>query len=396
MKKTTRRALVSICLLLMTACGGVSVTGSTDGSGAPVIQIAQTPEDTLRAFLDAWNRLDYTSMYTQLSTQSQGLTTFAVFQAIYVDADKTLGTKGVTYTLHDTQMQGSTAAITYDAAIQSSIFGSVDDNGRVMRVVRAADNSWKVAWSTMDIINGFANGTRLTVVSKRPPRGNIYDHNGQLMVEENGEVVELYAARSEIPDEGRCVDLLSVILRQKRADLTELLNSYAPETVIPLGDVDPDIFAARQGDLQATCAIRTNTRTTRRYVGHGIDTHLIGYVGTIQADQLQTYLDNGYQSGDLVGLSGVEKVYEQELAGKSQQVLRVLEPSGMTIRELAGNSGQPSQSVKLTLDLNLQWATAQALSDAYNAASGNWANPSHSPGGGAVVIDIHTGALLAL
>ena len=111
---------------------------------------------------------------------------------------------------------------------------------------------------------------------------------------------------------------------------------------------------------------------------------------------METYLDNGYQSGDLVGLAGVEKVYENQLAGKSQQVLRVIEPGGMTVRELAGNSGQPSQSVKLTLDLNLQWATAQALSDAYNAASGNWANPTHSPGGGAVVIDIHTGALLAL
>ena len=391
-----RRVLISLGILLLTACGGISLGGSTDGSGAPVIQIARTPEDTLRAFLDAWNHLDYTSMYAQLSSQSQGLTTFSVFQAIYTDADKTLGTKGVTYTLHDTKIQGSTAAISYDASIQSSIFGAVDDNGRIMRVVQAADNSWKVAWSTMDIINGFAAGTVLRVDSKRPPRGNIYDHNGQLMVEQDGEVVELYAKRSVIPDEGRCIDLLSVLLREKRADLTALLDTYAPETVVPLGDVDPNIYAARQSELENTCKILTNTRTTRRYVGHGIATHVVGYIGQIPADQLQTYLDNGYQSGDLVGLSGVEKVYENQLAGKSQQVLRVIEPGGMTVRELAGNSGQPAQSVKLTLDLNLQWATAQALSDAYNAASGNWANPAHSPGGGAVVIDIHSGALLAL
>src|SRR5215212_7201644 len=102
--KMTRRTLVSLCLLIMTACGGVSLNGSTAG-GAPVIQIAQTPEDMVRAFLDAWNRLDYTSMYTQLSSQSQGLTSFSTFQAIYTDADKTLGTKGITYTLHDTQKQ---------------------------------------------------------------------------------------------------------------------------------------------------------------------------------------------------------------------------------------------------------------------------------------------------
>jgi cell division protein FtsI/penicillin-binding protein 2 len=396
LKKWTRRACISLCLVIVTACGSISLNNNGSGGGAPIIQIAQTPEDTVRAFLDAWNRLDYTSMYTQLSSQSQGLNAFSVFQATYQNADKTLGTKGVTYTLHDTKMQGDTAAISYDAAIQSTIFGAINDNGRIMRVVRAPDNSWKVAWSTMDIINGFANGTTLRVDAKRPPRGNIYDHNGQLMVEQDSEVVELYVKRSLIPDEARCIDLLSVLLRAKRTDLTKLLDSYNPDTTVPLGDVDPDIYSARQGDLDNTCKILTNTRTTRRYVGHGIDTHVIGYVGQISSDQLKTYLANGYQQGDLVGLAGIEEQYETQLAGKSQQVLRVIEPGGMTVRELAGTSGQPSQSVKLTLDLNLQWATAQALSDAYNAASGNWAAPEHSPGAGAVVIDIHTGAILAL
>src|SRR5690606_4268506 len=38
----------------------------------------------------------------------------------------------------------------------------------------------------------------------------------------------------------------------------------------------------------------------------------------------------------------------------------------------------------------------QALSDAYNTAAGNWAAPEHSPGGAAVVIDVNSGAVLAL
>lgn len=395
LRTIARQTLLALGLLTLAACGGVTLTGSTEG-GAPVIQIATTPADTVRAFLDAWNSLNYQAMYTQLSSQSQGLTTFAVFQAIYAEADKTLGTKGVTYTLHDTQEQGSTAAISYDASIQSSIFGSIDDVGRTMRVVRAPDNTWRVAWSTMDIINGYAAGTRLIVESQRPPRGSIYDRSGNVMVQQDGDVIELYAARQDIPDEGRCVDLLSVLLRRTRADLTTLLGSYNPETVIPLGDIDPNIYQSRQAQLTDTCAIRTNTRTTRSYIGHGIATHLIGYIGNIPTEETQSYLDNGYAASDLVGLSGIEKAYETELAGKSQRVLRIVEPGGMIVRELAGSSGQPAHDVKLTLDLNLQWAAAQALSDAYNAASGNWAAPAHSPGGAAVVIDVNTGAILAL
>ncbi len=394
LRKFARHAGISLSLVLLAACGSVTI-GSSDG-GAPVIQIAQSPEDTARAFLDAWNRLDYTGMYAQLSSQSQSLYTFSVFQAIYQDADKTLGTKGVTYNFHTTEQQGDAAALHYDAAIQSSVFGSIEDDGRTMRVVRAPDNTWHVAWSTMDIVNGYANGTRLTVVAQRPARGDIYDRNGQPMVQEGGEVVELYAARQNMPDEGRCIDVLSVILRQTRADLTKLLDSYNPETVVPLGDVDPNIFNARQSELNADCAILTGSRNTRDYIGHGIATHLIGYIGQIPSEDLQTYLDNGYEQGDLVGLSGIEKQYEGALAGKSERVLQIVEPGNMVVRELAGTAGEPAHDLTLTLDLNLQWATAQALSDAYNAAANNWASPSHSPGGAAVVIDVHTGAVLAL
>ncbi len=387
-------------LLVLAACGSVSVNldgNSSSGSSAPIIQIAQAPEDAARAFLDAWNHLDYQTMYKQLSTTSQGLFPYSTFLAIYQDADKTLGTKGVTYTLHETHTQGTSAAISYDAAIQSSVFGAIEDNGRTMRVTQAPDNTWHVAWSTMDIINGYANGTKLTVVAQRPARGNIYDRNGKAMVQQGGTVTELDIVRQNIPDEGRCVDLLSVLLRENRADLTKMIESYNPDTIIPIGDMDPDIFAARQSDLQNTCAINSApTRTTRDYVGHGIATHLIGYVGQIPTEDLQTYLNNGYEQGDLVGLAGIEQQYESDLAGKSQRVLQIVEPGGMIVRQLAGTSGSPAHDITLTLDLNLQWATAQALSDAYNAASGGWAGPTHSPGAGAVVIDIHTGAILAL
>ncbi len=290
-----RRAVISLCLLALTSCSGLSL-GSTNG-GAPVIQIAQSPADTVRAFLDAWNHLDYNAMYAQLSSQSQGFYTLSVFQALYQDADKTLGTKGVTYNIRDTHEQGDTTAVTYDATIQSTVFASIEDDGRVMRVVRAPDNTWRVAWSTMDIINGYANGTRLTVDSKRPPRGNIYDRNGQLMVEQDGQVVELYLAKDTIPDEGRCLDLLSVILRKTRADLQTQFAPFNAETVFYVGDVDPDIFSARQNDLVNDCAVTTNTRTTRRYVGHGIATHLIGYVGNISSEDLQSYLDQGLRRG---------------------------------------------------------------------------------------------------
>src|SRR5690606_16836384 len=150
--------IAALLALLTGACGSLNVPGAS-GDAAPLIQIAPSPTDTVRAFLDAWNEGDYAAMYAQLSTTSQGLYTFPVFQAIYQEADATLGTNGITYTIRDTKEQGDSAAITYDASIGSAIFGSIDDTNRVMRVVRQGDNRWGVAWTSMDIVNGYAQGT---------------------------------------------------------------------------------------------------------------------------------------------------------------------------------------------------------------------------------------------
>ena len=386
-------------LLCLTACGTVTISGGASGdAAAPIIQIAQSPQDVVRAFLDGWNERNYETMYAQLSSESQGLTAFSVFRTIYEQADELLGTQNVRYTIGDAEEQGMTAAVTYDVTIDSSIFGEIEDTGRVMRVVKAPSNVWRVAWTQMDIFDGYAPGTRLSAVSTRPPRGNILDRNGVPLVEQDSEVVTIYLALNEVYDEAACLDVLAAVLRRNRAELLEQFNGYraSAETVFPIGDMDPADYARHEQNLLSVCNIRMSSQTTRRYAGHGIASHTVGYVGQISTEQLQSYLDRGYESGDIVGLSGIELEYEEELAGGPERLLRIVEPGGMTVRELAGAAGTPPQSVTLTLDYELQLATAQALSDAYNEAAGNWASSEHSTGAGAIVLDVDSGAVLAL
>jgi penicillin-binding protein 2 len=248
----------------------------------------------------------------------------------------------------------------------------------------------------MDIFDGYASGAQLSTDERRQPRGNIYDRNRELLVEQGGTVTELYVAQNEMSDYEGCLTLLADVLRQQRGDLVTMLNRYSVETIVPLGDVDPEEFAIYNQDLTNLCSIRTDSRETRRYVGHGSVVHVTGFVGQIQLDELESYERRGYTADDLVGRNGIEIQYEAELAGEASRVLRITEPGGLLVRELAGAEGAPPQSVTLTLDRNLQLAAAQALADAYNYAEGNWANREHSTGGGVVVLDIHTGAVLAL
>ncbi len=397
MKNAILRFSVFALLALLTACGGVTLSDGTGGS-APIIQIAGAPQDPVRSFLDAWNARDYQAMYALLSSNSQGLTSYAVFETTYEGADTAIGTQSISYTLGETEEQGISATVRYDLTLTSTIFGTITDPARMMRVVKAPNNQWRIAWTQMDIFAGYAPGTRLTSAAVTQPRGNIYDRNGIAFVEQDAEVVGLYVALSEIIDEAACLNVLASVLRKNRTDLLEDFDARRanPETVFYVGDMDPVDYNNAEGNLLSVCNIRTDTRTTRRYAGHGIASHVIGYVGQISADQLEANPERGYDADSLVGAGGIEVLHEEALAGSAERVLQIVEPGGLTIRELAGTTSIAPQPVTLTLDYNLQLTAAQALSDAYNEAAGNWAGSAHSPGAGIVMLDVNTGAVLAM
>ncbi|HYO88936.1 MAG TPA: penicillin-binding transpeptidase domain-containing protein [Candidatus Limnocylindrales bacterium] len=389
-------AAALLLVFTLGACEGITLPGGgAVGGPVSILQIAQSPEDVARAFLEAWGRRDYDAMYALLSPQSQQLTGQPVFRAIYEEADAQIGLQGVTLDVGRTQEQGTSSAVSYDATIDSTFFGPIADNERLMRLVQAPAG-WRVAWTPNDIFDGYSSGTSLEVVLRREPRGNILDRNGELLVEQDGTVTELYITRSTIPDEAACIDLLATLLLQQRGDLTERIAAYNFDTQFPIGDLDPETYARFSQQLSDSCAVVTGSRETRRYVGHGAAAHVTGYIGQIPIELVGSYEQRGYDASDLIGRTGIEAQYESELAGDSSRVLRVVEPGRLVVREIAQSEGRLPVDVTLTIDRDLQLAASQAMADAYNYAEGNWASREHSTGGGLVVLDVNSGAVLAL
>ncbi len=378
-----------LCLLLASCDSAAAL----DVAAPALAQSSQTPAEVVTDFLDGWNGQNYEAMYTLVSPESQEFYSFPVFQTTYQEADGALSLDSITFTIHDTHLQGMTAAVTYDVTITSSLFEPIADTGRTMRLIQKPEG-WRVTWSSMDIFDALAAGSQIRVVSQREPRGDIFDRNGTLLVEQGGTVYALYLARQDIPNEADCLDLLSNVLVRPRFELVQLFNLYNPETIFFVGDIDPEIYNLRQDELLSTCNMTYLERETRRYFGHGAAVHVTGYVGQIPADELDRWESLGYGPGDLVGLMAVERQYDSVLGGRPDRVLQIVEPGGAVLSELAVTEGSPSQSVTLTIDRNLQLAAAQAMSDAFSYAEPNWG--SRSPGGAAVVLDVNTGAVLAL
>ena len=63
--------------------------------------------------------------------------------------------------------------------------------------------------------------------------------------------------------------------------------------------------------------IRIEVLPTRQYLHDEFASHLIGYLGEVSKKELESGKYNGYQGGDLIGKTGIEKRHEALLRGET-------------------------------------------------------------------------------
>jgi penicillin-binding protein 2 len=396
-----------LMVLLLTACGvlpplpGQSATNEA-GSPVPQQQSGRTPEQTARSFLDAWAIEDFETMYSLVSPRILQVYPFDDFRAQYSNADSEMGFESVTYAIQDVRVQGTSAAITYDATLESSTFGAIEDTGRIMRLV-SEGGGWHVAWSPMDILNGMTSSVRLRSERRFPVRGTIYDRNGLPLVQDNGTAVIVYLLEQDIRDVEACFSILARLMMRPYPYLEELANQYSNDVVYFVGEMDSELYEQNRSQIDEFCATDIDAAfgakiqqvTGRTYFGHGAAAHITGYMAPVPAEQLEAWERRGYASGDTVGIVGIENTFQDELAGTPEQFLRLQDTSGgVVLRELGGAVGTDPLPVQLTIDRTMQLHLAQAFNDGWNYAVTDWA--SVATGGAGVVLDVNTGAVLAM
>ncbi|MEM9953870.1 MAG: penicillin-binding transpeptidase domain-containing protein [Chloroflexota bacterium] len=408
MKQTIQLVWSVFLLGLLVGCDAIpQLPQSSDSADAPVsVQRGNTPQETVENFLSAWTDEQFETMYGLLHPRSLEVYPLEDFVDLYETTHADISFNGVSYEIGDITTQGTSTAITYDVLIDSISFGEIADNNRTMRLVET-DGRWTIAWSPMDIINGMTANVRLDPTRQSPPRGDIYDTNGLPLVLENGTTYGLIMRLSDMNTEEDCTLLLSRLLLRPQAYFINIYNDYrSADSAFFVGEIDGETYQRNRADLDAICGTdievefigsKVQARNGRTYFGHGAAAHVTGYISFVQESGVYDadyWRARGYSDRDFVGLAGIEFAYQDALAGVAEQSLRLVDSSGVTLRELGTSSGSPSTSVSLTIDRELQWNTAQAFIDAWNFASPNWV--TQASGGGAVVMDVNSGAILSM
>jgi cell division protein FtsI/penicillin-binding protein 2 len=133
-----------------------------------------------------------------------------------------------------------------------------------------------------------------------------------------------------------------------------------PNFFVPITTLRPEQFATVRPQLEPVPGVFFQKTKAREAVVDGLASHALGRVGEITAERLKQ-LGDPYQVGDSVGLSGLEAVFEKQLAGTPSGDVHLNDSSGQTTTVLQSFTGTQSSPISTTLDAAVQTAAERAL-----------------------------------
>ena len=152
-------------------------------------------------------------------------------------------------------------------------------------------------------------------ITEYPARGLIYDRNGKLMVynEAAYDLMVLPRQVSKTIDTLEFCQLLRISKEQfiLKLEKAQKFSYYKPS--IFEREFSSEEYARIQEQLFKYPGFFVQTRTLRKYP-EGIAAHIMGYISEVNTKMVE--VNPYYKPGDYIGMSGIEKSYEEELRGK--------------------------------------------------------------------------------
>jgi penicillin-binding protein 2 len=209
---------------------------------------------------------------------------------------------------------------------------------------------------------------RIRQVPILAPRGKIYDRDGQLIVN-NYPSFSALLLRDQMRDLNADAQKIADGLHMPVEEVLEKIRKYqlarkaAYEPIIIKDDITPDeqaFIASHRDDFPE---LETLMIHRRLYPRDGFMAHLIGYVGEVSEDMLNSPKFELYERGDIVGQSGVELQYNDLLMGKDGSRRVLVNSKGKEVGRPpnANIPAVPGQKLKLTVDIDIQKAAEQAM-----------------------------------
>lgn len=233
-----------------------------------------------------------------------------------------------------------------------------------------------------------ADGNRIRIIPAMAPRGTFYDCKGELLVTNRpGFTVSLLPLTEPISED--VISRLSALLKVPEDKIHEKIAAHSGFDPIHIKqDVTLDIVSVIEEQKNLYPGVVIEAQPIRNYILKQEGAHTFGYVSEISDEELEKRKDEGYNSGDIIGKFGLEKIYDEYLRGENGGDQVEVDVSGKPVQILGRKNPVPGNDLYLTIDKELQMAAERAVDEQLALI--------HAHAAAAVVMNPQTGEVLAM
>lgn len=222
-----------------------------------------------------------------------------------------------------------------------------------------------------------------------PERGVIYDKNMKQLVR-NLPAFDLVLDKRDLPfsfsERKKIINSVSQILGEDPAVLEKKIKESESPEILVASNISHSTIIALKAKIKEFPGFQIKENTVRSYLSNILLSHLIGYTGKINKEELKFF--KNYSITDYLGKSGIEKRYEKILRGKPAKTKIEKDAWGRIRSKKLLTPAEKGKSLVLYLDFALQKKIAQELKKGLER--------SGAKKGTVVALDPKTGGVLSL
>ena len=324
-----------------------------------------SPEELLVEYMSHIPEQEYEEMYAMLNIEaSRNISqddfvkrNSAIYEGIEVDNME------IEVTAYDEERK----AVTYQTSFDT-VAGNISFENEA--IFLKGEDGYKLAWDDSLIFPELGLTDKVKISTTQANRGGILDRNGRVLAGKGvASSVGIVPGKLEDRDEAiqqiaELLEIESEVIEKKLSAKWVKEDSFVSIKTIPkvaeieLMKIEQDEEVLKENERQEKLleipGVMISDTEVREYPLGEAAAHLVGYVQSVTAEDLENHAGEGYTANSVMGKSGMEGLFEKELKGQNGSSIYIVDSAGNKKAELASIFVQDGKDIQLTIDADLQ------------------------------------------
>ena len=324
-----------------------------------------SPEELLVEYMSHIPEQEYEEMYAMLNIEaSRNISqddfvkrNSAIYEGIEVDNME------IEVTAYDEERK----AVTYQTSFDT-VAGNISFENEA--IFLKGEDGYKLAWDDSLIFPELGSTDKVKISTTQANRGGILDRNGRVLAGKGvASSVGIVPGKLEDRDEAiqqiaELLEIESEVIEKKLSAKWVKEDSFVSIKTIPkvaeieLMKIEQDEEVLKENERQKKLleipGVMISDTEVREYPLGEAAAHLVGYVQSVTAEDLENHAGEGYTANSVMGKSGMEGLFEKELKGQNGCDIYIVDSDGNKKAELASIFVQDGKDIQLTIDADLQ------------------------------------------